>query len=69
MCPVRRVMQISIQLAAETRDRLKAAGRTGETFDSIIQRLLRASRYVDFMEQQYETFRSERDWLRMSDLP
>jgi len=62
-------MEISIQLTAETRDQLKAAGRTGETYDSIIHRLIHAAKYVEFMEAQYATLKSERDWVRMSDLP
>ena len=62
-------VQISIQLTAETRDQLKAAGRVGETFDSIIHRLIDAAKYVDFMEQQYSTLKSEKDWVRLSDLP
>ncbi|HZY92985.1 MAG TPA: hypothetical protein VFG07_09495 [Thermoplasmata archaeon] len=62
-------MEISIQLDSETRNQLRAAGQAGETYDSIIRKLLRTAKYVDFMEQQYTTLDAERDWIRLSDLP
>ena len=65
----RGTLQISIQLTAETRDQLRAAGRVGETFDSIILRLIEAAKYVDFMEEQYSSLKSEKNWVRMSELP
>ncbi len=59
----------TIQLSPSTRDRLKAEGRKGETYDEIIRRLLASTEYADFMEQQYRILREEKRWVRLADLP
>lgn len=55
----------TVQLDTKTRDLLKAMGRKGETYDSIIRKLLRSSEYVDFMEEQYGILRTEKHWVRL----
>jgi len=59
----------TVQVTSETRDLLKAVGRKGETYDSIIKKLLRAAEYMDFMEAQYAILRDERHWVDLKDLP
>ena len=55
----------TIQLSSETRAHLRAVGRKGETYDQILQRLLQAAEYSDFMEEQYEILRREKHWVRL----
>jgi hypothetical protein len=55
----------TIQLAPSTRDQLKAVGRKGETYDQIVRRLLAASEYSDFMDEQYRILHEERHWVRL----
>ncbi len=62
-------MATTIQLDSTTRDQLKSLGHKGETYDSVIRRLLRAARYVDFMEEQYSILERETAWKKLQDLP
>ncbi len=55
----------TIQLAQETREHLRAVGRKGETYDQIVQRLLKSAEYSDFMEEQYDILRREKHWIRL----
>lgn len=55
----------TIQLSPETREHLRAVGRKGETYDQIVQRLLKSAEYSDFMEEQYEILRREQHWVRL----
>lgn len=55
----------SIQLDQTTRQQLKSIGRKGETYDQILRRLLAASEYAEFMEDQYELLRQEKHWIRL----
>jgi hypothetical protein len=59
----------TVQLTSETRDLLRAAGRKGETYDTIIRKLLKSAQYVDFMEEQYAILRREKHWTKLKDLP
>jgi predicted RNA-binding protein YlqC (UPF0109 family) len=59
----------TIQVDVTTRDRLKLIGHKGETYDSVIRKLLEASRYVDFMEEQYSILKTGRGWRRLGTLP
>lgn len=59
----------TVQITPETRDLLKAAGRKGETYDTIIRKLLRSSEYMGFMEEQYQILRTEKHWVKLKDLP
>ncbi len=58
----------TVQITPETRDLLKAAGRKGETYDTIIRKLLETAQYVDFMDEQYQILRTERHWVDLKDL-
>jgi hypothetical protein len=62
-------MATTIQVEVATRDDLKSIGRKGETYDSVIRRLLRASEYVGFMDEQYSILKNEKDWRKLRDLP
>jgi hypothetical protein len=55
----------TIQLSPDTREHLKAVGRKGETYDQIVRRLLRAAEYSDFMDEQYDLLRREKNWVRL----
>jgi hypothetical protein len=59
----------TIQVEISTRDELKSIGRKGETYDSVIQRLLRSSEYVGFMDEQYSILKREKGWRKLGDLP
>ncbi len=62
-------MATTIQVSTGTRDELKSIGRKGETYDSVIRKLLRANEYVSFMEEQYSMLKQEKGWRRLEDLP
>lgn len=62
-------MATTIQVGTDTRDELKAIGRKGETYDSVIRRLLKATEYVAFMDEQYAILREEKGWKKLQDLP
>ena len=58
----------TVQVTSETRELLKAVGRKGETYDSIIRKLLRSAEYMEFMEEQYAILRDEKHWVELKDL-
>ncbi len=62
-------MGITPQVEATTRDQLKSIGRKGETYDAVIRKLLKASGYLDFMEEQYSILKAEKGWRKLGDLP
>jgi len=62
-------MATTIQVEVATRDELKSIGRKGETYDSVIRRLLRTNEYVGFMDEQYSILKNEKDWRKLRDLP
>lgn len=57
----------TIQLDPSTREQLKAVGRKGETYDQILRRLLAATEYSEFMDEQYRILREEKRWVRLTD--
>jgi hypothetical protein len=59
----------TIQVEISTRDELKSIGRKGETYDSVIKRLLRSSEYVSFMDEQYSILKREKGWRKLRDIP
>jgi len=59
----------TVQLTDETRDLLKAVGRKGDTYDSIIRKLLKSAQYVEFMQSQYQILDDEKHWVDVKDLP
>jgi hypothetical protein len=59
----------TVQVTSETRDLLKSVGRKGDTYDSIIRKLLDSAEYVGFMEEQYAILRGEKKWVELRNLP
>ena len=59
----------TVQLTPETRDLLRAAGRKGDTYDTIIRKLLKSAEYVEFIEAQYKILDDEKHWVKLRDLP
>jgi hypothetical protein len=59
----------TIQVEISTRDALKSIGRKGETYDSVIKRLLRSSEYASFMDEQYSILKREKGWRKLGNLP
>lgn len=62
-------MATTIQVEVSTRDELKSLGRKGETYDSVIKRLLRSNEYVSFMDQQYSILSDAKGWRKLGDIP
>ncbi len=62
-------MATTIQVGTTTREQLKSIGHKGETYDSVIRRLLLTARYVEFMEEQYSILKERKGWKRLEDLP
>jgi hypothetical protein len=62
-------MATTIQVDVTTRDELKSIGRKGETYDSVIKRLLRANECASFMDEQYSILNHEKGWRKLRDIP
>ncbi|HLM90539.1 MAG TPA: hypothetical protein VK424_00560 [Thermoplasmata archaeon] len=62
-------MATTIQLDVATRDQLRSLGHKGETYDSVIRRLLKAARYSEFMEEQYSILKEAKGWRKLEDIP
>lgn len=58
----------TIQLEMGIRDLLQSFGRKGETYNDIIKKLIKKARYVDFMEEQYEILKNEKNWIPLDEL-
>lgn len=58
----------TIQVDAETRDMLKSFGRKGETYNDIIQKLIKIAKYIDFMEENYHILDTEENWVNLDEL-
>jgi predicted RNA-binding protein YlqC (UPF0109 family) len=58
----------TIQVDIETRDMLKSFGRKGETYNAIIQKLIKIAKYVDFMEENYHILDTEEKWVNLDEL-
>lgn len=58
----------TIQVDTETRDMLKSFGRKGETYNDIIQKLIKIARYVEFMEESYHILDTEENWVNLDEL-
>jgi hypothetical protein len=52
----------------ETKKVLNRFGRKGETYDEIIQRILKSHEYVVFMEEQYKILDKEKNWISLDEL-
>ncbi|MBU7029455.1 MAG: hypothetical protein HXS48_21145 [Theionarchaea archaeon] len=58
----------TIQVDTETRDMLKSFGKKGETYDDIIQKLIKIVKYTDFMEENYHILETEENWVNLDEL-
>ena len=47
---------------------LKSCGRNGETYNAIIQKLIKKARYVDLMEEDYYILDTEEKWVNLDEL-
>jgi hypothetical protein len=62
-------MATTIEVEIATRDQLRSIGRKGESYNSVIKRLLRANEYVSLIDEQYSILKRKKDWRRLGDLP
>jgi hypothetical protein len=58
----------TIQLDIGIRDILQSFGRKGETYNEIIKKLIKKARYADFMDEQYDILKNEKNWASLDDL-
>ena len=58
----------TIPLYKQTRERLKAFGFKGETYDKIINRLMEKTEYVTFMERQYEILSKKEKFVPLDEI-
>jgi len=58
----------TIQLDTKIRDKLKRLGRKGETYNEIIERLIKESQYIEFMRENYKILDEEENWVSLDDL-
>lgn len=61
-------MTTTIPLEKETRDRLRALGRKGETYDQILMRLISLAEYEGFMERQYTRLKDEDAFVSLDEI-
>ena len=58
----------TIPVYKNTRDRLKAFGFKGETYDQIIKKLMEKTEYITFMERQYEILSNKADFVPLDEI-
>jgi hypothetical protein len=58
----------TIQVDTEVRDLLKSLGRKGETYNDIILKIVKRSKYVEFMKESYDILDKEEKWTDMDEL-
>ena len=58
----------TIQVDTETRDMLKSFGRKGETYNDIIQKLIKIAKYAEFTEESYHILDTEEKWINLDEL-
>ena len=51
-----------------TRDRLKAFGFKGETYDQIVNKLIEKTEYIAFMERQYEILSKKSEFIPLDEI-
>ena len=59
----------TIQISTDMRDRLKALGAKGDTYNDLLGRLLTSREYIDFMREHYHLLDEESEWTALEDLP
>ena len=62
-------MATTIHVEVSTRDELKSLCHKGETYDSVIKRLLRSNQYVGFMDKQNSILGDAKGWRKLTDIP
>ncbi len=58
----------TIQVDTNIRDLLRSFGRKGETYNDIIENLIKRARYVEFMEENYRILDSKENWVTLDEL-
>jgi hypothetical protein len=58
----------TIPVYKQTREKLKAFGFKGETYDQIIKRLMEKAEYVAFMERQYEILSRKDEFVPLDEI-
>jgi len=58
----------TIPLYKQTREKLKAFGFKGETYDQIITRLMEKAEYIAFMERQYEILSKKEKFVPLDEI-
>jgi len=58
----------TIPVYKNTRDKLKAFGFKGETYDQILHKLMENSEYITFMERQYEILSNKADFVPLDEI-
>lgn len=58
----------TIQIKVETKKVLDRYSKKGETYDGVIQRILKNHEYVVFMEEQYKILDKEKNWTKLEKL-
>jgi transcriptional regulator with PAS, ATPase and Fis domain len=58
-------MATTIQVDVKVRKKLQAMGRKGETYNDIIKKLIRASGYDQFIDEQSHIRETEMNWVRL----
>jgi hypothetical protein len=58
----------TIQVEKRVKEILAKFGKKGETYNTIIKRILKSHQYVVFMEEQYEILDKEENWVSLDEL-
>ena len=58
----------TIPVHKNTRDKLKAFGFKGETYDQIIAKLMEEAEYSKFMERQYEILSKKSEFVPLDEI-
>lgn len=58
----------TIPVERETRDRLRALGKKGETYNEILKRLMSLAKYEEFMDRQYERLKDRKAFVSLDEL-
>jgi hypothetical protein len=61
-------MTTTIPIEKETRDRLRAFGRKGETYDQVLRRLMSVAEYEEFMTRQYERLKDKSTFVSLDEI-
>ena len=58
----------TIPLYKITREKLKALGTKGETYDQIINKIIERINYEEFMERQYERLKQKDKFVTLDEI-